>query len=198
MPQLGGVFSLFPELDTITAGDIITFSGTQFEHHTVENHLANRLLYPQSVAVTKQELDLDFLVLALALKKHPEIFFESSQNRIIIPEIASLYFPPLTRLISVILLSIPDDQVTEIWVKGENSQTIVGSCIPQALIKAMNIAGEVQITVQNEEKTLIPNQLNLIPVKDKSVKVVLNQTNPINTVGGNLGIFVDLRGEAVW
>jgi hypothetical protein len=195
MPQLGGVFDLFPELDAITAGDIIALSSQQFEHHFVENHLANRVLYPQSVAVTKQELDLDFFILEVAVSRHPEIFFDQNQNRIVIPDKAVVYFPPLARLISTILLSTPDDKVTDIWLKSQSEQKILGSCIPLSLIQAMNIAGEVKITIQNEEKTLIPGQLNLIPVKEKQVRVDFNQTNFLTAVGGSLGIFVDLRSR---
>lgn len=193
MPALTGVFNLFSELDTISAADIAAFSGYHIDHHSLENHLANRILFPQTVAMTKQELDLDFMILALAVQKQPEVFFESKQNRIIVPPFAIYFFPPLTRLISVILLSIPDKNVTEIWLKEGDRQEIVGSSIPAALIEEMNIPGEVKVFIEGQMKTLIPNQLNLIPTTQKQVQIQFDQTHSLTLLGGSLGIFVDLR-----
>ncbi len=197
MPQLSGVFNLFPDLDTISAGEVTALSKQQYDHHFVENHIANRLLYPQSIALTKAELDLDFIILSLAIQKHPEIFFNSNQNRVVIPKIASDYFPPLTRLISVILLTIPSEKVSDIWLKDETNQKLLGSFISQKMIQKINMSGEIKLSIENEEKTLIPNQLNLIPVSEKTVKVLINQAHSFNAVGGVLGLFVDLRGETV-
>lgn len=193
MPQLGGVFNLFPDLDTISAADIASLSSQQYEHHFVENHLANRLLYPQSVALSKAELDLDYIILSLAIQKHPEIFFNQTQNRVVIPEIANQLFPPLTRLIAAILLTIPSEKVSDIWLKGQNDQKLLGSFISRKMIQNLNLSGEIKMSIENQEKTLIPNQLNLIPVPEKPIKVLLNQTQGLNAVGGSLGLFVDLR-----
>ncbi len=197
MPQIIGAFSLFPDLDSITAAEISALSSELLEHHFIENYLGNKILHPQSIATTKQELDLDFYILSIAIKKHPEVFFNASQNRIIIPEVVFSSFPPLTRLIAVILLDTPASKVTDIWLKGENDQKLLGSCIPRQLINQLNISGELKLTVQNQEKNLIPNQLNLIPIQEKQVKIVLNQTQNLTAVGGSLGIFVDLRGGTI-
>lgn len=197
MPQLSGIFSLFTDLDTITASEVIEMGQQQYEHHMVENHLANRILYPQSVAATRQELDLDFLLLTQAIRRHPEVFFDAKQNRIIIPQIAADQLPPLTRLISVILHNIPYQNITDIWLKTATDQSLLGSCIPASLISSMNISGEIKMTVQGDIKTLIPNQLNLIPVKDRHIKIQFNQEHTLTAVGGSLGLFVDLRERKI-
>ncbi len=197
MPQITGAFSLFPDLDSITAAEISALSSEPLEHHFIENYLGNRILHPQSVATNKQELDLDFYILSIAIKKHPEVLLNAAQNRIIIPEIVMYHFPPLTRLIAVVLLDTPASKVTDLWLKGETDQKLLGSCIPRQLINQLNISGELKLTVQNQEKNLIPNQLNLIPIQEKQVKIVLNQTQNLTAVGGSLGIFVDLRGGTI-
>ncbi len=196
MPQLGGVFSLFSDLDTIPATEL-SLPHQQVDHHIVENHLANRILYPQSHAQTTSELDIDFAILKAGLKRHPEVFFNASQSRLVIPSIAQQYFPPLTRLIATVLVAISLDKVTDIWLKDENHQQLVGSVIPQKLLTKLNIKGEMIVTIQNQQKTMIPGQLNLIPVNDKQARVLINQTTPIDAVGGSLGIFVDLRGDEI-
>jgi hypothetical protein len=196
MPQLGGVFSLFSDLDTIPATEL-SLPNQQVDHHIIENHLANRILYPQTHAQTTSELDIDFAILKAGLKRHPEVFFNASQSRIVIPSIAQLYFPPLTKLIATVLVAISLDKVTDIWLKDENHQQLVGSVIPQKLLTKLNIKGEMIVTIQNQQKTMIPGQLNLIPVNDKQARVLINQTTPIDAVGGSLGIFVDLRGDEI-
>jgi hypothetical protein len=197
MPPTSGIFDLFGNLDIITAEEISAFSNQQFEHHFVENYLGNRILNPHSIAVTKQELDLDFYILSLAVQKNPQIFFNSTQNRIVIPEVALQYFQPLTRLISVIILVTPAEKISELWLKGPMEQKLLGSFLPALMLQKLNLSGELKIKVQDQEKTLIPNQLNLIPVLEKQVKVVLNELEPMTAVGGTLGIFVDLRGNKV-
>lgn len=197
MPQLNGVYLLFPEMDSIDFEEIAQQSVQKLNHHTIENHLANRLLYPQSVAMSKEELDLDFLILAAALKKHPEVFFNSKQNRIVIPTVAVGQLSPLTRLISVVLNSLYSENVIEIWLKDDAKQQLLGSSLPQQMLKKLNLLGDITVRIQQEEKTLIPNQLNLIPVRDKQVKIQINQSVTVGAVGGSLGIFIDLRQRGV-
>jgi hypothetical protein len=197
MPQLNGVYLLFPEMDSIDFEEIAQQSVQKLNHHTIENHLANRLLYPQSVAMSKEELDLDFLILAAALKKHPEVFFNSKQNRIVIPTVAVGQLSPLTRLISVVLNSLYSENVIEIWLKDDAKQQLLGSSLPQQMFKKLNLLGDITVRIQQEEKTLIPNQLNLIPVRDKQVKIQINQSVTVDAVGGSLGIFIDLRQRGV-
>ncbi len=197
MPQLNGVYLLFPEMDSIDFEEIAQQSVQKLNHHTIENHLANRLLYPQSVAMSKEELDLDFLILAAALKKHPEVFFNSKQNRIVIPTVAVGQLSPLTRLISVVLNSLYSENVIEIWLKDDAKQQLLGSSLPQQMLKKLNLLGDITVRIQQEEKTLIPNQLNLIPVRDKQVKIQINQSVTVDAVGGSLGIFIDLRQRGV-
>ena len=197
MPQLNGVYLLFPEMDSIDFEEIAQQSVQKLNHHTIENHLANRLLYPQSVAMSKEELDLDFLILAAALKKHPEVFLNSKQNRIVIPTVAVGQLSPLTRLISVVLNSLYSENVIEIWLKDDAKQQLLGSSLPQQMLKKLNLLGDITVRIQQEEKTLIPNQLNLIPVRDKQVKIQINQSVTVDAVGGSLGIFIDLRQRGV-
>lgn len=197
MPQLNGVYLLFPEMDSIDFEEIAQQSVQKLNHHTIENHLANRLLYPQSVAMSKEELDLDFLILAAALKKHPEVFFNSKQNRIVIPTVAVGQLSPLTRLISVVLNSLYSENVIEIWLKDDAKQQLLGSSLPQQMLKKLNLLGDITVRIQQEEKTLIPNQLNLIPVRDKQVKIQINHSVTVDAVGGSLGIFIDLRQRGV-
>ena len=197
MPQLNGVYLLFPEMDSIDFEEIAQQSVQKLNHHTIENHLANRLLYPQSVAMSKEELDLDFLILAAALKKHPEVCFNSKQNRIVIPTVAVGQLSPLTRLISVVLNSLYSENVIEIWLKDDAKQQLLGSSLPQQMLKKLNLLGDITVRIQQEEKTLIQNQLNLIPVRDKQFKSQINQSITVGAVGGSLGIFIDLRQRGV-
>lgn len=197
MPQLNGVYLLFPEMDSIDFEEIAQQSVQKLNHHTIENHLANRLLYPQSVAISKEELDLDFLILAAALKKHPEVFFNSKQNRIVIPTVVVSQLSPLTRLISVILNNLYSENVIELWLKDDVKQQLLGSSLPQQMFQKFNLVGDITVRIQQEEKTLIPNQLNLIPVRDKQVKIQINQSVTVGAVGGSLGIFIDLRQRGV-
>lgn len=197
MSILSGPFSLFPDLDTITAEELSRISHSPSDHHSIENHLANRVLFPQTVPLTKAELDFDYTILTLAIKKHPEVFLDGKQNRIVIPSQAVDYFPPLTRLISAILLGAKPKQITQIWIRYDTHQEIVGSAVGLAYITSLQMGNDLKLTVANQVKTLVPGQLNLIPTSEGQSVVKFDDTKTVTILGGKLGLFVDLREESI-
>lgn len=194
MPHLIGVFDLFSDLDTISAAEFAPLIHEE-DHHILENHLANRILYPHTIAQTKQELDFDFIIFGLGVKRHPEIFYDYTQKRLVIPSHLLCYLPPITRLIGVILSHIRDSGISQIWLQEGNNQRVVASCIAKTYIDNLHLPGDLKIIVEGKERILIPNQLNLIPISQNEAKVQFTQETTVTVLGAELGLFIDLRED---
>ncbi len=85
MPKLSGVFDSFKNLDQIPTDDINRWLKVKVEDRTLENHLGNRMLYPQTVPITNQELQIDLSILREAVKRNPSVVYNSATGRLNIP-----------------------------------------------------------------------------------------------------------------
>ncbi len=134
MSKLLGVFDLFEDLDKISEQEIITLLHTKVDRHNLENYLGNRIIYSQTVAMNKLELEIDFIILTLALKKHPEKFFKKAQNQIFIPHLIIPRFPPLPKLVSAFIDNLDIEELTQIWIQQINGAMLVGSILPKKML----------------------------------------------------------------
>lgn len=193
MSKLLGVFDLLPDLDKITDEEILTVLKTQIDHHSLENYLGNRIIYPQSVAVNKSELDIDFAILEVALNKHPEIVYKRNQNQVFIPYQFIPRYPPLTRLISIIITSLRPEQITQLWVSHNSGTELIGSILPDTMLNRMRLGDLENLMVKDELKKMVLGELNLLPVTDKQIKIKFSEGVEFDCFGGSLGILIDLR-----
>lgn len=193
MSKLLGVFDLFDDLDKISIQDILGLLRTKVDIHNLENYLGNRILFPQTVATSKLEMEIDFAILTLSLKKHPEKVFKQAINQIYIPHLLIPRYPPLPKLVAVFIDSLNLEGVTQIWVQEKNSAELVGSVIPNKLLSQISKKDIENLMIKDQLKKLTLNQLNLIPIQDKQIKIKFSGGHEFDCFGGNLGVLCDLR-----
>ena len=63
MPIQAGLFDSFDNLDTISAESLIPWLKPVPELKRIENYLANKILYPQTIAQTEFEMQMDLAIL---------------------------------------------------------------------------------------------------------------------------------------
>src|SRR3990167_9440024 len=68
MPKLTGLFSSFDDLDQISPEAIASWLKPAPELTSLENYLANKILYPQAVPLTKHDMQIDLAILREALR----------------------------------------------------------------------------------------------------------------------------------
>lgn len=193
MPHLSGVFDEFPDLEKVSATQLLAWMTQKPELHFLVNFLGNRVLYPQAVPLTSKELEIDLAILRAAIKIKPGLFFQPQTNKIIIPRMFAQRFPPIGNIVRAIIEGINPKGVHIIYVKDSNKIKVVGSVIsplnPQKL--SMN-ESTVLFSAGNIKKQIPMNAISIVQLSVADTKVELGPEE-YKVIGGEMGVIVDLR-----
>ena len=81
MPKLTGIFATF-DVEKIPPEDIARWLKPNPGLMVIENYLANKLLYPQTIPVTQLDLAIELASLREVVRRHPGKFILGSSIRI--------------------------------------------------------------------------------------------------------------------
>jgi len=101
MPKLSGLFDSFDNLDQIDISSLSSWIKPTLVPDQLENYLANKILYPQTIPLTELDTKIDLAILREALKHNSlksQNFLNLTLRKIIIPERFLSYIPDLTVL----------------------------------------------------------------------------------------------------
>lgn len=191
MSKLSGVFELFPSLDRIPLENITSWLPRKVEPHSLENFIGNRILYPQSVSATEEEMEIDLALLREAVRLQNSPFLKKGSGDIVIPNLFENRFP-LIPLVWALIDSLKLKPVVKVLIKRGTILQTVGSVVSLANFKN----GET-IEVKLGEKTLKLQEgsLTRIPLERRSEKIAVNNQKFFNLTGGRAGVFLDLRSK---
>lgn len=186
MPKLTGVFEGLKGLGDVTADELGRWLSFIVEEHELENFLANRLIYPQTIPMTAQELEIDYAILRAAITLNRTRFYNPSRLIVQIPEDYLLRFPNTNKLIWCFTDALDLKEVTKIVMKKGLGKRVLGSILTYPSLTPVNL------TIKNQQFSLPAGSLTKIPLKEKSTQVQLNQTSSV-VYGGEAGLCIDLR-----
>jgi hypothetical protein len=199
MPKVTGVFEFFPDLDQIPASDIAQWLiGPPIQSQTIENHLANRILYPQSAPLKMEDLSLDLAILREALKKSTN-FYKIRENKLTIPVSFIERFGQLPTLILAFIDAFKPMDLTQVVISEAKGEKIVGTIVTP---KFSGLNSVIDLSI--EEKLFKIKQGNLVVLpclkerchllfKSESATLQSKKDNVLEAFGGALGIVVDAR-----
>lgn len=185
--KISGVFEQFPNLDKVTFESVKRWLNFKVEDHTLENFIANRLLYPQTVPMNEQEMEIDLSILRETLKMDNRLLYNPFKSSIIIPEEFEVRFPPLIKLISALCDVLVLKEVTKIYVKSWVGTHPMGSIVIPKSIHPTSL-----ITLGGKKYQVKPNSLNQISVPERQQMLQIDSFNA-GVSGGEFGVFIDLR-----
>lgn len=191
MSRLSGIFEQFRHLDQISISDINQWLNPKIDLIILENFIGNRIIYPQTLPITKKELEIDLAILREAIKRQPEILYQQNEKKFIIPESFQLRFASLESLIKALVEVLNPPDVTQIFLKKEkDTNYLVGSVLKKVPISTELI---VSVSVNNQTLGLRNGMVSVLPFKDQHLLVkVENQIEDL-AAGGDLGLVIDLR-----
>lgn len=192
MSHLTGVFDQFPELDKVLPQNLLQWLSVKEDLHFLANFLGNRVLYPQTIPLNKQELEIDFAILREAIKQKPMLFYEPQANKILIPEQFLQRFPPLSKLAGAVIEAINPKGVIQIFVKSQKKLELVGSLISPMDYKLDVKESKAKIIVEGVETILNLNTLYISQTTSPEVKIKIGEAD-YKASGGKLGVIIDLR-----
>lgn len=207
-----GLFDQFDNLESISPEDLIKWLKPPHNLITIANSLANRILYPQVVAVSREELDFDLSLLREALRsekvkflKDKMQFLDKLAKKILIPEDFTQVMPNLGSLISAfidgLLLEIPKEKNSRIWTvaaTGEKPRVLGTVVFPH-----FEGSGQMQFKLDGENFLAKKGSLMIIPCqkghchltfKFTSGEILGLKEGMIEVYGGQAGLIIDGRG----
>lgn len=193
MPHLSGVFDQFPDLEKVSAEQLLSWISQKPDIHFVVNFLGNRILYPQTVPLTKKEMELDFAILRAGIRLKPGLVFQPQTNKIVIPKLFVERFLPLKAMALSIIEGINPKGVHLIYYKDGAQLKILGSVISPLNPRNLSLDEKTVNAVIGKQTSALP--LNAISVVEPSVsdtKIVLGNEE-FKAPGGAVGVIVDLR-----
>lgn len=214
-----GLFDSFDNLDQISAEAISSWLKPVPQLTQLENYLANKILYPRGLPLTKQDMQIDLAILREALKINipkgmqksnallgDNPFLNITLRKILIPIRFLEFVPDLATLAMVFIDTLLLDRTKEDWfqdiwtiVLTNASDEIVGSVVlPQ--FEDKNSLMRCQLLDKNYE--IHPGDLIVLPCpKDRCEigyklqrgKILGKEESAIEVYGGKLGLVIDGR-----
>lgn len=220
MAFLSGLFDSFDNLDQIDTNSLLVWlTGVPILSVQLENYLANKILYPATVPITKLDMKIDLAILREALRINgPTIdqsggaflgdnpFLNITLRKIIIPEKFLNFVPDLVNLTwafvdGLLLNRKKQDLFEDLWtvVLSGDSDEIAGT----VLLPDFNAIGEnLDISLLGETYQIKSGSLTRLACSKSRCEIAYTMTSgnilgknagAVELYGGKLGLMIDGR-----
>lgn len=220
MSNLLGLFDSFDNLDQISLEALASWFKPVPQLSFLENYLANRILYPQTVSLTEYDMKIDLSILREALKMSRTSakgfktnaflggnpFLNVTLRKVLIPVRFLNFAPDLPSLTWAFIDALLIDRKKEDWfedlwtiVLTNDADEIVGSVV---LAQFEDRNGVMDLNVLGKNYKIRPGGLIVIPCpsnrceisyKLQKGSVLGKKVNAIEVYGGRLGLIIDGR-----
>lgn len=220
MVKLTGLFDTFDNLDSLEAENIVRWLKPIPQTVQVENYLANKILYPQTVPVTKEDMQLDLAILREALRINgpksrmvggsdllgDNAFLNITLRKIVIPQKFLQFMPDLVSITwafvdGLLLERKRQDWFEDLWtvVVSDDTDQIVGSVL---LPQFQSNLSKLNLAFQGKNFEVRPGSLTVLPCPFERCEITFkfNQgkfmgktESVLELSGGNLGLIIDGR-----
>lgn len=220
MPIPAGLFASFDNLDQITPENIAKWLKVVPSSIQLENYLANRILYPQTIPMTDADMKIDLAILREALRiNRPKAdakftndllgdnpFKNTTLRKILIPEKFLSFVPNLQSLTwafvdGLLLERQKKDFFEDLWtviLEGESDEVVGSIILPQFT----NPSGVMELKIEGKKYNVKSGSLVVLPCpKDRCEifykfnlgKALGKNENAVEIYGGRLGLMIDGR-----
>lgn len=223
MPKLTGLFDSFDNLDQISAEAIASWLKPVPQLIQLENYLANKILYPQTLPLTEHDMQIDLAILREALKMSKAFadaingpqkntflgdnsFLNTTLRKVLIPARFLNFVPNLTTLTGVFIDALllnrkKEDWFQDLWtvVLTDSAEEVVGSVLlPQFEDKN----GIMNFSIHDKNYQLRSGGLMMLPCstdrceiayKLQKGKILGKKESAVEVSGGKLGLMIDGR-----
>lgn len=219
MPKPLGLFDSFDNMDGIKPEDIASWLNPASPLPYLENYLANKMLYPQTLPISAQDSKIELAILRQALKvnspqKITQInpflsespFLNLNLKKILIPAYFLNFTPDLTTLVWVFIDGLllgrkKEDWYEDIWtvvLVGDLDEMVGTVLLPQF----EKPSAEAQVDLYGKSYTIKNGNLIVVPCERQKCQILFRSAQGkllgkndllIEVYGGKAGIIVDGR-----
>ena len=187
---LSGIFAALPGIENISPDGIQRWLKTRSSIHSIENYLANRILYPQTVPVNEEEKQIDRAIIQEYIFCNPAYFYNPLSHKLIIPAGVVVRIQPLSDLMLILCSILNLSAITPVFILEENTNKEEGCVIIPTIAQSEQ---KVLITIDGQPSQIEKGKFYHLPVPDQHVKLKISNMNEIMVPGGKIGIVIDLR-----
>ncbi len=189
MAKLTGVFESTDIID-VNFADLNQTLTHQREDHELENFLANRILYPQTISVTKDDFDVDCGILKQIIKNTPDMYSNTNLvNKIIIPSEIMVRFPPISRLVSIFIDALNLTGIIQIFTRQNGRNELIGSAIKLKKDPQKSI----DLNLDKKNYSFSKGSITILPLTDRHLTLKIDDSDEVIISGGKLGVVIDVR-----
>lgn len=205
-----GLFDSFDNLSQIHPEAIASWLKPVPQIGLLENYLANKILYPETIPQTERDMQIDLAIMREAVRINTSAdgtpFLNTPFRKLLIPAKFLNFVPDLASLtwvfVDVLLLArARKDLFQDLWtiVLTEDSDEVVGSII---LPRFEGSGGTMHLMLMNKSYEIQKGASMIIPCPKtrcgiayrlQKGKVLGKEENAIEVYGGKLGLVVDAR-----
>lgn len=212
MPTSVGLLDSFDNLDQLSIEAIASWLKPVPQLSYLEDYLANKILYPQTIPQMERDMQIDLAILREALKasspKQGESpFLNVALRKLLIPARLLSFVPDLASLTGAFIDAFFLDRKRKEWFEDlwtivvmDDIDEVVGS----VMLPQFDTAGGVmRLKIMSKNYEIKKGSLMLIPCPKERCEIayrlqagkVLGKTeNAIEVYGGKLGLVIDGRG----
>lgn len=222
MFRSNGLFDSFNNLNQVNPANLINWLKPVPQLDYLENYLANRILYPQTLPFSEAEMNIELAILREVLKltivgnstseQNPLLgnnpFFNFTLRKVLIPSHFLSYIPNLNLLVwifSDVLISIisKKDWFEDLWtvvLKDGVDETVGTIILPQFEKKD----SKFEITISGKVFNIAKNSLVVVPCNTSRCEVAYKidhgkflgkSSSVVEVYGGKLGLLIDGRRQ---
>jgi len=218
MPKFSGLFDSFDNLDQLNLEDVAFWLKRPPQMTQLENYIANRILYPQTLPLSAADMEIELAILREVIKqtfsqmdKNSNLlgenpFLNPTLRKILIPRRFLKYVPDLVKLTWAFVDIIPvkdkkEDPFTDLWiiVLTDDTDEVIGSLL---LPQFSNSSAQLELNILGKAYKVVAGSLVVLPCpkercqisyKFNQGKILGKAENSLEIFGGKLGIMIDGR-----
>lgn len=200
MLKVIGLLEYLSKLEEVSVSDIQQWLITPEDPTILENRIGNRMLYPQIVPQSKEDLDFDFAIIRKIIELNQVKFYNKNLKRIEIPEEFLNHFPDINKLVSTFIDAILPQGITTFWIKS----TVFGRKNLGTLIRPDNLKSDSIITIgiAGHQYQIKAGSIVIIPIPQAKTDMTFTSSSAtlmgkkiisIEIVTGQFGLIIDAR-----
>lgn len=200
MLKIVGLLEYLSKLEEVSVPDIQQWLPVPEDPTILENKIGNRMLYPQIIPQTIQDLAFDFAIIRKVIELNQPKFYNKNLRRIDIPEVFLLHFPDLKRLVAAFIDAILPIGITTFWIKSATlGRKNLGTLIRPEGLKPDSV---ITIGLEGKQYQIKTGSIVTIPIPQSKADMTFTSTTAtligkkiisIEIVTGQLGLIVDAR-----
>ncbi len=199
MPKVQGLFATLPNISKISAENIRAWSKLSENRQILDNEIGNRILYPQVVPVSPEDLSLNLAIIHEVITLAPEKYFDKSGNKILVPENFLLAVPDMQKLAWTFIDAFHPYGCTAIFLKTKLGTKNLGTLLKVNVLSdgvvGVWIHGQKQVIRTGAIKALEVGESRVdIKVESEVAELLGRKIIAVEVVGGAVGLIVDTRG----